>query len=258
MYRFAYSPRWILSHLFALGLVVLFVSLGLWQLRRHDDKVERNAVIEARADLPVDEVSSLVDGAVDSGLDAEQLRYRPARTSGSYLPGHEVLVDNRSNDGLPGAWVLSPLMLDDGRVLVVSRGFQGFDSGSLDPAAAPSGAVSVVGTLVPWDQRDCGIRTDDTGAVVGMACLRREALETVVGEPVLPVVLQQASSSPADAETLVPVPLPELDAGPHRSYAVQWFIFATIGAVGYPLILRRVARDRSRGVGAATESDVRH
>ena len=62
----------------------------------------------------------------------------------------------------------------------------------------------------------------------------------------LPAVLQRAASSPADADVLVPVPQPELDAGPHRSYAVQWFIFATIGLVGYPLILRRVARDRSR------------
>ena len=28
---------------------------------------------------------------------------------------------------------------------------------------------------------------------------------------------------------------------------VQWWIFATIAAVGYPLILRRVARNRARG-----------
>ncbi|HNU73560.1 MAG TPA: hypothetical protein PKM95_01820, partial [Deltaproteobacteria bacterium] len=30
-------------------------------------------------------------------------------------------------------------------------------------------------------------------------------------------------------------------------YMVQWWIFALIGLVGYPLILRRVARNRSRG-----------
>lgn len=242
MYRFAARPVWILSHLFALSLVVLFVNLGLWQLSRHDEKVERNATIEARVDLPVEPVGALLAG----GDDPEELRYRSASASGSYVPESEVLVDNRSNEGLPGAWVLTPLRLDDGGLLVVSRGFQGFDSGVIDPVAAPSGAVQVVGTLVPWDTRDCGVRTDDTGAVAGAACLKQSAVEAAVGEPVLPVVLQQSGSRPADAEVLVPVPLPELDEGPHRSYAVQWFIFATIGAVGYPLILRRVARDRDR------------
>ena len=40
---------------------------------------------------------------------------------------------------------------------------------------------------------------------------------------------------------MTPVPLPDLDEGPHLSYAFQWFIFAAIGAVGYVMILRRNA-----------------
>ena len=36
---------------------------------------------------------------------------------------------------------------------------------------------------------------------------------------------------------------PRLDEGPHFSYAIQWLIFTTIAAVGYPLILRRRARE---------------
>ena len=40
-----------------------------------------------------------------------------------------------------------------------------------------------------------------------------------------------------------PVPAPTLDEGPHLSYAVQWFIFTTVAVVGYPLILRRRARE---------------
>ena len=32
MYRFALRPKWILSHLFVIGLAVLFVNLGFWQL----------------------------------------------------------------------------------------------------------------------------------------------------------------------------------------------------------------------------------
>jgi cytochrome oxidase assembly protein ShyY1 len=40
------------------------------------------------------------------------------------------------------------------------------------------------------------------------------------------------------------LPEPILDEGPHFGYAVQWFIFSTIALVGYPLIIRRSARNR--------------
>lgn len=40
-----------------------------------------------------------------------------------------------------------------------------------------------------------------------------------------------------------PLPAPTMDEGPHFSYAVQWFIFTTVAVVGYPLILRRRARE---------------
>ena len=33
------------------------------------------------------------------------------------------------------------------------------------------------------------------------------------------------------------VPLPEPSEGPHRGYAVQWFLFAAVTVVGYPVLL---------------------
>ena len=240
MYRFALRPLWLLSHAFALVLVVLFVSLGFWQLDRHDQRAERNRTVESRSAQPPEAVGELLAGDGPVG----DLRDRRATAEGRYVPGAELLIDNRSFDGLPGAWIVAPLRLADGSVLAVSRGFQGFDSGRIDPAAPPSGTVAVEGRVLPWDDRDCGVRTDGNDTPVGAGCLDRDAVEAVTGEEVLPVVLQLVRSSPAEAEVVRPVPPPELDAGPHRSYAVQWFIFATIGIVGYPLILRRVARDR--------------
>ena len=51
--RFLLSPRWLLSHLFVVLLVVTMVNLGFWQLRRLDEKRDRNALIESRMDQPV-------------------------------------------------------------------------------------------------------------------------------------------------------------------------------------------------------------
>ena len=239
MYRYALRPRWLLSHLFALSMVVLFVNLGFWQLRRHDERQARNHVVEARAELAPEPIGALVDGQ-----EPDELRFRAASASGTYGP-ETVLVDNRSADGLPGGGVLAPLRLDDGRVLVVNRGFAGYVSGELDIPSAPTGPVAVEGTLVPWDG-DCGVRRDDDGRVEGMACLRRDAAAEAFGaDEVLPVVVQVTGSDPASPPQLSAVPLPELGSGPHRGYAGQWFIFATIIAVVYVLILRKVARERA-------------
>ncbi len=239
MYRFALRPAWIVSHLFAVGLVVLFVNLGFWQLSRHDERIERNEAVAARSEQPPAPVGDLV-GETDQ-LDA--LRYRPVTATGAFVEGADLLIDNRSNDGLPGAWLVSPLRLDDGGVVAVSRRFLRFEDGELDPPPVPTGPVSIGGYVANWSG-PCGTRLDDTGAVVGAACLDRQAAVAVAGVELLPVVVQQQASS-AESPALSPVPLPELGEGSHRSYAVQWFIFATIGAVGYPLILRKVARDRA-------------
>jgi surfeit locus 1 family protein len=236
VYRFALRPLWILSHLFAVAVVVTFVLLGVWQLDRHDQRGERNATVEARADLPAVGVGD----ALAELDDPDQLRFRTVTATGSY-GDRDLLVDNRSKDGLPGAWVLTALQLDDGTTLVVNRGFQFNDDGTVEPAPAPTGDVSVEGTVTPWEDDGCGVRTDDGGSPVGMACLRRSAAEEAFGSEVLPIVVQSQVSEPPGSDLLAPVPAPELDAGPHRSYAVQWFIFAAIVAIVYPLILRRKA-----------------
>ena len=45
-YRFALRPKWILSHLFVVALVVLMINLGFWQLRRLDQR-------RARGEAPI-------------------------------------------------------------------------------------------------------------------------------------------------------------------------------------------------------------
>lgn len=235
-----------MSHLVVVALAVLFVNLGLWQLSRHDERADRNADITARSEqspVPVEELL----GAVADGADPADLRYRPVTLTGVYEEP-SLLIDNRSRDGLPGAWVLTPLRLADGTTVAVSRGFLAPDGGDYDVPPAADVEVMVAGTVVDWDG-DCGERRDGAGVIVGMACLDRDAVAEAHGGPVAQFAVQRVSSTPSDAAVLTPVPLPELDAGPHRSYAAQWFIFTAIGLIGYPLILRRVARDRAAGGG---------
>jgi surfeit locus 1 family protein len=74
-----------------------------------------------------------------------------------------------------------------------------------------------------------------------------------------PLWLQLQKANPPVAKDALPVllPEPEQDEGPHLSYAVQWFLFATVGAIGWPLLLRKTARDdeRRRRFDAAAGDD---
>lgn len=238
-YRFARSPRWIVSHLLVVVLVVTMIGLGLWQLRRHDERAERNALIEQRAD--VDPVA--LDVALAAADDSGDLQYLRVEASGTYRDDLSVLVANRTFEGAPGFWVMTPLIRADGPSIWVARGFVGrgvvADRGA-GVLAAPDSPVDVVGLLqVPagggaFAEGDVvpEVNRPDTSLLSGPDWADSEDVGVYI----------QAESDPS---VLVPVPPPALDAGPHRSYAVQWFIFSLIAVIGYPLILRKVAQDRA-------------
>ena len=45
---------------------------------------------------------------------------------------------------------------------------------------------------------------------------------------------------------LVPLELPELDDGPHLSYAIQWFCFTAIAVIGLFVLIRGDVKDRQK------------
>lgn len=242
-YRFARSPRWLATHVLVLGVVVGMVALGFWQLRRLDERRDRNDLVEARAALEPEPVGALVD----PGDDADRIRFRAVTAAGTY--GDEATTSVRTTrNGAPGGWVVSVLELgsasdgsrrgsaagsggDGAERVAVLRGFVGTSpDGSMAEPPPPSGAVVVEGVAVPIDRLERVART---------------AVERLAGTApaLLPVVVQQARSDPADADVLLPVLPPELGDGPHLAYAVQWFLFASVVAAGYPFLLRRRAGD---------------
>jgi surfeit locus 1 family protein len=250
-YRFALRPRWILSHLFVLALVVTMVNLGLWQLRRLDERRDQNAVVSARLAEPPAPVGELLDP--DSGAaDVARVANRRVTVSGTYEPDQQVLVRSRSLDGSPGSWVLTPLRQADGSIVVVNRGWIGND-GTFDavPASyAPAeGTVRVEGLVQESQEREGLGPTDPaSGRLTSLARVDVERYARQLDGPVQPGWVQLRAEHPrpaAGADVPVPLDPPELDSGPHLSYAVQWFIFSTIAIVGYPLILRRTAREHA-------------
>lgn len=247
-YRFALRPRWILSHVLIVLLVVTMVNLGFWQLRRLHEKQAHNAVVERNEAVPVANIESLLQPG-DPTSRGSELAFRRVSAAGTYDTGNEVIVRARSLNERPGVWVASPLRLADGNGVIVVRGFlptQGTLQAVPADAEPPRGPVTVQGLVQETQTRGLIGPTDPGGVrLTDVARVDVERLQQQVPYHLYPVWLQLTSSSPAQAGSEPEVlPPPTLDEGPHFSYAVQWFIFSTIAVIGYPLILRRSARNR--------------
>jgi cytochrome oxidase assembly protein ShyY1 len=246
-YRFALRPRWIISHLFVLAMVVTMVNLGMWQLNRLDERRERNDRVEARLAEDAVPVEDLVAPGDDPEA-VEDLEFRPVTASGTYLVDEEVMVRARSLEGTPGSWAMTPLQLDDGTVVVVNRGWfanNGEFEAVPEDLAAPTGPVVVEGIVRLTETKGRFGSTDpDAGTLQNLARADVGRIAQQLDAEVLPVYVQLLEQEPEVGEGApIPVPTPELDEGPHLSYAGQWFIFTTLTLIVYPLILRRRARE---------------
>ena len=251
--RFLLRPRWLLSHVLVALLAVTMVNLGFWQLRRLDEKRDRNALIEARMDeatVPVEDLLAPGDG--DGAVDGT--RFREVTASGTYDVDATVVVRNRSQDGAPGAWLVTPLTLSTGDRVAVIRGFTGFAADGSVPQPDPAaGSVTVTGLVVDPDRLG-GTAGRDLSALRAADDLLPGFVQAKSSDPEEPAMAAAASGAPEGPELLA-LPAPELSEGPHLGYAVQWFIFATIAAVGYPIILRRVVVRRGKEVDDAEGGD---
>jgi surfeit locus 1 family protein len=140
--------------------------------------------------------------------------------------------------------LVSPLVLADGRVVMVNRGWVPSPDGSTADVRPMQidGPVQVSGALLPITaERDRGLPiAGRAGADSSWRRVDLEAAKQRSPGPLIPLVLQQLPSGADDGAPPLAEPLPELSEGNHLSYAVQWFSFATIGVAGLLiLVLRR-------------------
>lgn len=110
-FRFRFWP----SLTTALALAML-VAMGGWQLERLAWKRALIADVGARMASPA---VALPPPPVDTAA----LRYRPIRLRGRFRHDRELYLEARSHQGRAGLHLVTPLELDDGRVVLVDRGW---------------------------------------------------------------------------------------------------------------------------------------
>jgi surfeit locus 1 family protein len=221
----------------ALAMIGLLCSLGAWQLDRARQKRELHAAFTRQLD------ASPVELALLSSPDLAAQAWRAASGRGHYGPP-VLLLDNRVRDGQVGYEVLSAFTLEDGRRILVDRGWLPAPPtrSEVPRVELPTDAMPLHGRLAP---------APSTGMVLGDAA-RPEAVGTDVWRlqhvdfatlnerfrpGFLSMLVYLDAGEPAGYDRAWALPAP--DDGKHTAYAVQWFAMAAVVAVIFLMYLRR-------------------
>lgn len=240
MYWFLLRPKWIAFHLLVIGAIVLMVSLGMWQLRRLDERREFNAQVRDRSTEQAVPIGELLN---EPGFTPDTATWRQVTATGTWLP-QQVTVFNRTQRGVAGDNVLTALAQTDGRTVLVNRGFVPLGA---EPPTPPGGEVEVLGTVRASQNRRAGELTDAQLAVTEVRRIDIGQLAAQFPGDVAPVYLDLVASTPAlGPGDPAPIPPPELSEGPHLSYAGQWFIFSICVLIGWVFAVRRSIRTRQQ------------
>ena len=228
-----FAPR-LVTTAAAVAMLALLLWLGHWQLRRADEKYQRQALFEQRlAEGPVTLTGSVPD--------ATSLLYRRVRARGTWVAEGQVYIDNRIREGRAGFDVVAPLRLEGrGEAVLVNRGWiaRGPQYPAGPPVEVPAGVVEVAGLATRPPARVLELSPETvTGNVWQNLSIERYAQRMRM--ELLPVVVLAEAPAPGLARV---EERPDTGVAKHIEYALTWFaLAATVLVLWVALNLKRVA-----------------
>jgi len=200
-------------------LAFVFLRLGFWQLER---KAEKTRLFEQFDNAPTRQIGpALLQGR----------RFTRVEAYGHYDPARHVLLDNKIFNGRAGVHVLTPFMLQDGRQILVNRGWLPLppDRRSLPQVHSDDELRIIRGRLNTPSTG--GPRIGDADTLVRdnwpqlVTYLDLDSVAEVLDVPLEPWLLQldpQDDSGFEDRQWRAAFMGPEI----HSAYAFQWFSIA--------------------------------
>jgi surfeit locus 1 family protein len=224
------ARNWIVL-LAALLTAAVTARLGVWQLDRADQKTTLQQARDDQGLLPPLAGPEL---AGDASAATGQW-YRRAAVEGRWADEQTVYLDNRSMAGRVGFFVVTPLVLNDGRAVMVQRGWlprDVRDRSRIAPHRTDRGTVKVDGRIAPTASRLYQLGDAASGVI-----RQNVDLATYAGEirrPLLPlVIVQDRPDSGTDDGLARQWPEPASDVHKHYGYAFQWFGLCALVTVLY-------------------------
>ncbi|OUS05105.1 hypothetical protein A9Q96_13480 [Rhodobacterales bacterium 52_120_T64] len=205
--------------IFGLTGAAILMSLGFWQLQRLTWKTGVLAEIDLRlAELPV---------ALPLDVDPVADKYLQVEATGMIAKGELHVLT--FSDGSPGFRVIAPMVLDDGRRILVDRGFL---LETEKNSVRVGGEVTAVGSLVWPQETDKYVPDPNLEKNIWFARdvnLMAAALETDQ--------IMLAISRSTNNDGITPQRVSVNITNRHLEYVMTWFSLAAIwiGMTGYAL-----------------------
>lgn len=225
---------------FSVLSLALLVSLGVWQLQRLQWKESMIARMSQRITSEPRSIAE-IEARHAAGEDVEFMR---ATARGRFVHDSELFVFTTSA-GAMGWKVVTPLEMDDGKAVLVDRGFIPYEM--KDPATRPGsrqdGAVSVIGAVRPFSSPRAPFAPDNDVDANVWHWWAISAMAEAAGLARASPFILQAEPGPGDtawpeASRLDPATIPNR----HLGYAITWFGLAAMLVVVNGLYLLRRRR----------------
>ena len=213
---------------------ITLVTLGVWQIERRGLKHALIEKVEAGLSAPP---QALPPQTAWTRLSAPEIDYQKVVVRGTLLHEREaylymLYVAQEGLEPTPGYAVITPLLLEDGGLLLINRGY--VPTSKLDPAsraqAQTSGPVTITGLLRSPEPRSWFSPDDQPAKKLFYtrdltAISTALALPTLGKGPVAPFILEadataQQGGWPKGGQTVVQF------TDNHLQYAVTWFSLA--------------------------------
>ncbi|UQS22737.1 SURF1 family protein [Amycolatopsis thermalba] len=230
--KFLLRPSWLALVVGVLAFAfACFTLLSPWQFSRNDEREAQNRAIEASLTADPRPLNDVLPPGTAPDANTEWTR---VEITGAYLPEHEVVARLRTVQGQPAFEVLTPFRTTDGQVVLVDRGYLQPDSRTEVPpyAAPPAGTVTIVARIRADENdpktRDAFADASTHGKLQSYSVDSRVVARSS-GLDIRGGYFQLDSDQPGVLNAL---PLPQTDAGPFFSYALQWIAFGIMAIAG--------------------------
>jgi surfeit locus 1 family protein len=215
-------PAWVPT-IAAFATIALCLTAASWQHRRMHEKEALQQEISAAASAPAVPLPPTV-------TDWPRWRFRTVTLKGEFDARHQILIDNVQHAGRVGFGVVTPFVLDDGRTVLIDRGFVagGATRAILPSPPVPQGAVTLKGRVDLPSLRyvELGPSVLPTGAL--WQHVDPQKFSQATGIRVLPIVIR--SVGPPGEGLVEDDTLPDTGIDKHLSYMMQWLTFAAMAA----------------------------
>jgi len=238
-FKFLLTPKWIMLTLLCLALLPAFQSLSNWQWHRLYARQSYNIEIQSQIDKEPIALSELLVAGDGLEVVPEKTQWRTVEMTGIWLQDQQVLVRKKSLESDLGLWVVTPLQLADGTVVMVNRGWTAAANSAVDSpqvAQVPIGTIEVLGRL-----RDVQVRTKPAPTDLPDGQVDRIVPIEILGSPKTlsnAYVEMTASRPESKSSDIRSLPEPEVTEGAHRSYALQWLFFEIMTVIAWIILVR--------------------